>query len=137
MLVQESNWNYSIEYVKKDNFMYKKLIVLTASICLLSCDNKTTVDKNTEMTIKWIENNKKPIQVETFIYDKSNRNYTLISADNKICATGTVKLELPLIIEDGGSDKKYRQIIKEQQRIERLDSEYDDLQYKIMEYVNK
>lgn len=116
--------------------MYKKILLTLAIICLVSC-KESQVDKNTEMTIKWIENNKKPIQVETFIYDKSNRNYTLISADNKICASGTVQLELPLIIEDGGSGKKYRQIIKEQQRIERLDSEYDDLQYKIMEYVNK
>lgn len=38
--------------------------------------------------------------METFIYDKENRNYTLFSADNKICATGTVALELPLLITD-------------------------------------
>lgn len=79
--------------------MYKTILILT-SLCLLSCTNKTTAESNTEKTINWIETHKKPIQVETFIYDKASRNYTLFSADNKIIATGTVYLELPSIITD-------------------------------------
>lgn len=108
-----------------------KTLLILVSICLLSCDNKTAVENNTENTIRWIETHKKPIQVETFIYDKPFREYTLFSADNKVLATGTVNLELPTIIEDSGSVKKNREIIKRYQEEEKLRKESLDLQYEI------
>lgn len=77
-----------------------KQILYTALILLLFSCKESTVDTNTEKTIKWIETHKRPIQVETFICDKEMRNYTLFSADNKLYATGTVDLELPALIVD-------------------------------------
>lgn len=89
----------------------KKLICGLVILSLVSCSK--TVDRNTEETICWIEKHKKPIQVETFIYDKSNRVYTLFSADGKVCATGTVALELPPLIQDSGKTK-YDDVIRQE-----------------------
>lgn len=96
----------------------KEILSITAILAVLSCQDKTPQDKRTENTIKWIETHKKPIKVETFIYDKSNRTYTLFSQDHKVYNTGGVDLELPTVITEDVLNK-YRESMELDDILER------------------
>lgn len=43
----------------------KQILITTLILSLCSC-KESTVDSNTERTIKWIETHKKPIQLKTY-----------------------------------------------------------------------
>ena len=74
-----------------------KIIRTIFFIALISQLFGCGTSSNDEETIKWIENNRKPI-----ICTKTTRNgwtdnwrYSLMSADNKFYSTGEISLALP------------------------------------------